>query len=72
MLEGGSTLNFSMLRENLIDEIRVCVAPMVVGGKYAKTLFDGDGFDFMKEAINLELKNSYQLGKDLVLEYKVL
>ncbi len=56
MLEGGSTLNFSMLRENLIDEIRVCVAPMVVGGKYAKTLFDGDGFDFMKEAINLELK----------------
>ncbi|WP_042704279.1 2,5-diamino-6-(ribosylamino)-4(3H)-pyrimidinone 5'-phosphate reductase [Methanobrevibacter arboriphilus] len=72
MLEGGSTLNFSMLREDLIDEIRVCVAPMVVGGKYAKTLFDGDGFDFMKEAINLELKNSYQLGKDLVLEYKVL
>jgi len=72
MLEGGSTLNFSMLKENLIDEIRVCIAPMVVGGKYAKTLFDGDGFDFMKEATNLELKNSYQLGKDLVLEYKVL
>lgn len=72
MLEGGSTLNFSMIKENLIDEIRICIAPMVVGGKYAKTLFDGEGFDFMKEAINLELKNSYQLGKDLILEYKVL
>lgn len=72
MLEGGSTLNFSMIKENLIDEIRICIAPMVVGGKYAKTLFDGKGFDFMKEAINLELKNRYQLGKDLILEYKVL
>ncbi len=72
MLEGGSTLNFSMIKENLIDEIKVCIAPMIVGGKYAKTLFDGDGFDFMKEAINLELKNRYQLGNDLVLEYKVL
>lgn len=72
MLEGGSTLNFSMIKENLIDEIRVCVAPMIAGGKYAKTLFDGEGFDFMKDAINLELKNSYQLGKDLILEYDVL
>lgn len=72
MLEGGSTLNFSMLKENLIDEIRVCVAPMIVGGKYAKTLFEGEGFDFMKDAINLELKNRYQLGKDLILEYDVL
>ncbi|MBZ9571510.1 2,5-diamino-6-(ribosylamino)-4(3H)-pyrimidinone 5'-phosphate reductase [Methanobrevibacter sp. TMH8] len=72
MLEGGSTLNFSMLKENLIDEIRVCVAPMVVGGKNAKTLIDGEGFDFMKDAINLELKNRYQLGKDLILEYTVL
>lgn len=72
ILEGGSTLNFSMIKENLIDEIRVCIAPMIVGGKYTKTLFDGKGFDFMKEARNLELKNSYQLGKDLILEYEVL
>ncbi|MBR2558653.1 MAG: 2,5-diamino-6-(ribosylamino)-4(3H)-pyrimidinone 5'-phosphate reductase, partial [Methanobrevibacter sp.] len=30
MLEGGSTLNFSMIRDGLIDEINICVAPMVV------------------------------------------
>jgi 2,5-diamino-6-(ribosylamino)-4(3H)-pyrimidinone 5'-phosphate reductase len=72
MLEGGSTLNFSMIKENLIDEIRVCIAPIIVGGKYAKTLIDGEGFDFMKEGTNLELKNSYRLGNDLILEYKVL
>jgi 2,5-diamino-6-(ribosylamino)-4(3H)-pyrimidinone 5'-phosphate reductase len=72
MLEGGSTLNFSMFENNLIDEVKVCIAPMIVGGKNAKTLVDGDGFDFMASAIKLELKKSYNLGKDLILEYMVL
>jgi len=72
MLEGGSTLNFSMLKEQLIDEIRVCIAPIIVGGKNAKTLVDGEGFNLMEDGIKLELKNRYQLGKDLILEYDVL
>ncbi|WP_067260377.1 2,5-diamino-6-(ribosylamino)-4(3H)-pyrimidinone 5'-phosphate reductase [Methanobrevibacter cuticularis] len=71
MLEGGSTLNFSMIKEGLIDELRICIAPMVVGGHNSKTLFDGEGFDFMNEAINLDLIKNYRLGKDLILEYKV-
>ena len=72
MLEGGSTLNYSMLSEGLVDEVRVCIAPMVVGGKYAKTLADGDGFDEMKDSVKLEFKKSYTLGDDLIVEYKVL
>ena len=72
MLEGGATLNFSMIKEGLIDEIRVCVAPKVVGGVNAKTLFDGEGFDTMDEGVNLELTDSYSLGKDLILTYNVL
>lgn len=72
MLEGGSTLNFSMIKEGLIDEIRVAVAPMVVGGVDAKSLFGGEGFDEMSEAVKLELKDNYRLGKDLILVYNVL
>lgn len=72
MLEGGATLNFSMIKTGLIDEIRICVAPMVVGGINSKTFFDGDGFDTMDEAVKLELKDSYKLDKDLILTYKVL
>ena len=72
MLEGGSTLNFSMIRDGLIDEINICVAPMVVGGANAKTFFDGEGFDTMDEAVRLELIDSFNLGKDLILKYKVL
>ena len=72
MLEGGSTLNFSMIKENLIDEVKICIAPMIVGGKDSKTFFDGEGFDYMKEAVPLKLEKYYPLGKDFVMEYKVL
>ena len=72
MLEGGATLNFSMIKSGLIDEIRICIAPMVVGGAKAKTFFDGDGFPVMDLAARLELVDSYSLGKDLILTYKVL
>ena len=72
MLEGGSTLNFSMIKAGLIDEIRICVAPMVVGGVESKTFFDGEGFDLMDDAVKLELTDSYKLGDDLILNYKVL
>ena len=72
MLEGGATLNFSMIKSGLIDEISICVAPMIVGGANAKTFFDGEGFDTMDEAVRLELTDSYTLDEDLILTYKVL
>jgi 2,5-diamino-6-(ribosylamino)-4(3H)-pyrimidinone 5'-phosphate reductase len=72
MLEGGSTLNFSMLKNGLVDEVKICIAPMIVGGNEAITLVGGSGFNYMADSIKLELKNSYNLGKDFILEYKVL
>jgi 2,5-diamino-6-(ribosylamino)-4(3H)-pyrimidinone 5'-phosphate reductase len=72
MLEGGATLNFSMFKEGLVDEIRVCIAPMIVGGYQAKTLVDGSGIDDMGNAVPLKLIKHYLLGKDLIVEYKVI
>ena len=72
MLEGGSTLNYSMLIEGLVSEMRVCISPIITGGMDAKTLADGDGVDYMKDAIKLKLKKSYKLGEDLIVEYNVL
>lgn len=71
MLEGGSTLNYSMLANGLVSELRICIAPMIAGGKYAKTLADGDGVDNMEDSVKLEFKKSYKLGNDLIVEYKV-
>lgn len=72
MLEGGSTLNYSMLSAGLVNEVRVCIAPMIAGGNRAKTLVDGDGVDYMKDAFRLKFKKSYNLGADLIVEYNVL
>ena len=72
MLEGGATLNFSMIKLGLIDEISICVAPMVVGGADAKTFFDGDGFNTMDESVKLKLVDYYPLDKDFILNYRVL
>ena len=72
MLEGGSTLNFSMIKEGLIDEIRICIGPMIVGGQYAKTLFDGEGFDYMEDSIKLDLVDINQINQEVILTYKII
>jgi 2,5-diamino-6-(ribosylamino)-4(3H)-pyrimidinone 5'-phosphate reductase len=72
MLEGGSTLNYSMLRDGLVNEIRVCIAPMIAGGVQAISLVGGEGVDFMKDAFRLKFKKSYTMGEDFIVEYKVL
>lgn len=43
MLEGGATLNSEMLRQGLVDEITVFVAPFIFGGESAPTLSGGSG-----------------------------
>ncbi len=72
MLEGGSTLNYSMLIGGLVSEMRICIAPMIAGGKDAKTLADGEGVNYMKDAVKLKLKKMYTLGEDVVVEYIVI
>ncbi len=72
LLEGGGTLNFSMLREGLVDEVRVAIAPVIVGGREAVTLVDGEGFESIDAGVHLRLRRYYPLGKDFVLEYEVV
>jgi 2,5-diamino-6-(ribosylamino)-4(3H)-pyrimidinone 5'-phosphate reductase len=61
-----------MLKKGLVDEIRVCIAPIIVGGNKSKTLVDGDGFDLIENGIHLKMKKSYCLDECLVVEYQVL
>jgi len=71
MLEGGSTLNWGMLEQGLVDEIRVAISPRVVGGAKARTLVGGEGFGKVSEGIELELLETRKVGRDLVLRYRV-
>ena len=44
MVEGGGELIFSLLEAGLVDRLSVFVGPMVIGGRDAPTLADGEGF----------------------------
>ncbi|MFC4408473.1 2,5-diamino-6-(ribosylamino)-4(3H)-pyrimidinone 5'-phosphate reductase [Haloarchaeobius iranensis] len=44
MVEGGGELIFSLFEAGLVDELTVYVGAMVVGGRGAPTLADGEGF----------------------------
>ena len=72
LLEGGGTLNWGMLKEGLVDEVRVAIAPRIVGGRDAVTLVEGEGYDLISEGVRLRLKKSYPLGEDFILEYEVV
>lgn len=58
MVEGGATLNWSLIEAGLVDEISVYVGPMIIGGAGAPTLVDGPGLsgDYPKlELISADL-----------------
>jgi 2,5-diamino-6-(ribosylamino)-4(3H)-pyrimidinone 5'-phosphate reductase len=44
LLEGGGELNWDFVRDDLVDEIHVTIAPALLGGRDAPTLLEGAGF----------------------------
>jgi len=70
LLEGGGNLNWSFIEEDLIDEIRLTVAPWIVGGKEAISLVEGIGFDKMTEALRFDLIEINNRNNYVILRYR--
>jgi len=70
LLEGGSTLNWNMLKNRLVDELRISVCPVILGGEKAKSLVGGEGFRKVEEGLQLVLVQKRKVGKDLLLVYR--
>lgn len=71
LLEGGGTLNWSMLSQGLVDEVSVAISPRILGGAEAITLVEGGGVVATKDAIKLRPISVKSYGSDVVLRYKV-
>jgi 2,5-diamino-6-(ribosylamino)-4(3H)-pyrimidinone 5'-phosphate reductase len=71
LVEGGETVIWSFLKEGLVDEVKVFVGSMVIGGTGSPTIAGGEGASSLEEIIPLILKNSTQLGDGILLEYEV-
>ena len=69
LLEGGGTLNWSFIEKDLIDEIRLTIAPWIVGGKDAITLVEGKGFENMMQAKSFKLEGVDNRNNYVILKY---
>ncbi len=68
LLEGGSELNYSAIKENIVDKINIFVAPKIIGGREAKTPVGGVGIEFMKDAVLLKDIKTVTFGQDIMIE----
>ena len=68
LVEGGGSVMWDFVAQNLIDEYHVTLTPKVLGGTHAPTLVDGAGFE-PKEVLNLKLKSCRRIGDELYLVY---
>ena len=67
LVEGGGSVNFSLLQAGLVDRVYAFIAPKLVGGRDALTPVEGEGFQELDRAVELENIQLRQLGSDVLL-----
>jgi len=70
LLEGGGNLNWSFIKNNLVDEIRIAIAPWMAGGKDAVSLVEGEGFAKMLDSPRYCLSDVSSRNNYVTLNYK--
>lgn len=68
LLEGGGTLNYSSLKEGIVDKVNFFIAPKIIGGNLAKTPVEGDGVSLVKSAFSIKNMLTHKFGSDIMLE----
>ncbi|UYP45397.1 2,5-diamino-6-ribosylamino-4(3H)-pyrimidinone 5'-phosphate reductase [Candidatus Lokiarchaeum ossiferum] len=69
LLEGGGTLAWGLLEQDLIDEIRLFVAPFLTGGKKATSLIMGEGFPKILSSRKFNLVDLKSRNSNVIVKY---
>jgi len=67
MVEGGGEIIASLFEAGLVDQLSVFVGSLVIGGRNAPTLADGDGF--VEEFPELTLESVEEVDDGVLLSY---
>ena len=67
LVEGGGILLGSLFDYGLVDKVIAFVAPIIIGGKEAKTAVSGKGVDKIADSLKLERISMEKFGEDLMI-----
>lgn len=68
LVEGGGELAASLIEDRLVDKFIFFIAPMIIGGRDAKTPVEGVGASRITEALRLKNLSASVLGGDILVE----
>ena len=68
LIEGGSTVNASALRETLVNHVVLYLAPTLLGGQDAKGVIGDRSPKRLAQAVALRRVTIRRIGEDLVVE----
>ena len=72
LLEGGGSINWEFIKNNLVDEFFITVTPYILGGTDSISLVQGKGFDTILKSTKLRLKSTRRLENEILLHYTKL
>jgi len=67
LIEGGGEINSSVLKTGKVDEIIAFIAPIIVGGRNAKTFVEGDGVKNIKDSLKFKFIKVKKFGTDIAV-----
>jgi riboflavin-specific deaminase-like protein len=70
LCEGGGQLNGALFKASLVDEIHLTLCPVLMGGRIAPTLSDGEGVEHLPDAARFQLASKKRIGDELFLVYR--
>jgi 2,5-diamino-6-(ribosylamino)-4(3H)-pyrimidinone 5'-phosphate reductase len=71
MVEGGGTLIAGLMKAGLVNEIYTFIGNIIIGGKDAPTITDGEGFIKESEFTRLTLLEARRIDNGILLHWKV-
>ncbi len=68
MIEGGSEIAASAIKEAVVDKVVFFIAPKIITGRDAKPSIGGEGISKLKDALALKDVSVKRVGEDIMVE----